>query len=181
MVWLIPLWLVSKPAAAESNAPAVRKVVTVTTNLLSPFFGAYYLDATLRASSRLGVLMNASYFSIDNGDWSTHSGTLGAGLSYYLQGDALRRWYLEANSEFMLSRWRHSPSGNSASLVPGFTVGSVIGYRFVWELGPVVDLAAGAVLMHFPSASVETESGPASFAAFTRLYPAIKLNVGWAF
>ena len=197
MIWLSALWLVTEPAAAEPAAaepaatepaatepvkgPAVRKVVAFSVNLLSPFFGAYYADASLRASNRLGVLLNTSYFSIDNGDWRTHSGTLGAGLSYYFQGDALRAWYAEASSEFMLSRWRHFPSGNSAALVPGFTVGAVVGYRFVWQLGPVVDLAAGAVVMHFPSASVETESGPASLAAFTRLYPAIKLNVGWAF
>jgi hypothetical protein len=174
--------LASKSASAESaKKPTDGKAVTVTTNLLAPLFRAYYLDANLRASQKLGVLLNASYFSIENGVWSTRSGTLGAGFSYYFQGDALRRWYVEASSEFMLSRWRHDPSGSTAPLVPGFTLGSVVGYRFVWELGPVLDLAAGAVLLHFPSARAETETGPVSSDAFTRLYPAIKANVGWAF
>ncbi|HKQ70402.1 MAG TPA: hypothetical protein VJT73_13730 [Polyangiaceae bacterium] len=193
LVWLAPLLLLGpKPAAAEpapapvawvgqAAKPADHRTVTFTTNLLSPFFAAYYLDANLRASNRLGVLLNASYFSIDNEGWKTNTGTVGAGLSFYCQGDALRRWYVEASTEFMLSRWRHDASGKTAPLMPGFTVGSVVGYRWVSEFGPVFDLAAGAVLLHFPSARVDTDAGPISSNAFTRLYPAIKVNLGWAF
>lgn len=183
---LLSIALVQEPRnamAAEPPPPAppAPKALTLSANLLSPFFGAYYFASNLRASSRLGILLNASYFSLENGDWKTHSGTLGAGLSYYLDDTALRGWYLEGFSEFMLSRWRHEPSGSRASVVPGFTLGAVVGYRWIWELGPVVDLGAGAVMLHFPSAHVDTDTGPLASPALTRLYPAIKLDAGWAF
>jgi hypothetical protein len=180
VVPLLPL-LAPRQAAAEPAPRAEGKSVTVTTNVLSPFFGAWYLAANVRASKSVGVLFNASYFSVENDHWKTHTGTLGAGLSYYFQGEALRRWYVEGFSELMLSRWRHEPSGNTAAPVAGFTVGSVVGHRWVWELGPVLDLAAGAVMLHFPSARVETDAGTLSSKAFTRLYPAVKVDVGWAF
>lgn len=168
--------------AVEPAQPhASSKTVVITTNVLSPFFGAYTVDATFRGSRKLGVFANSSYFSIENGDWKTHTGTVGAGVQYYFRGTALRRWYLEGFSELMLSSWRHEPSGNTASLVPGFTVGSVVGYRWLWDFGPVLDLAAGSLLMHFPSARVQTDTGQISSAAFTRVYPGIKINVGWAF
>lgn len=173
--------LMARPAHSAPDAERPVKTVTFTTNLLSPFFGAYYVDATLRASRAFGILLDASYFAIDNGAFRTHTGTVGAGFSYYFQGDALRRWYVEANTELMLSHWRHEPSGNTASLVPGFTFGSVAGHRFIWDSGAVLDFAAGAVMMHFPSARVETDAGPVSSKALTRVYPAIKVNVGWAF
>jgi len=49
------------------------------------------------------------------------------------------------------------------------------------ELGPVLDLGAGVVAIHLPSASVATGAGDISSDPFTRVYPAAKVNVGWAF
>lgn len=174
------LLLGNTPVLAQSSSSR-PKVVTFTTNLLSPFFRAYYLDANVRPSKSVAVLLNTSYFLLEKGDFATRTGTLGAGLSYYFQHDAPRRWYVEASSELMLSHWRHEPSGSAAALTPGFTLGSVAGYRYIWELGPVVDFAVGAVMLHFPSAGVETNAGRISSRAFTSLYPAIKINAGWAF
>jgi hypothetical protein len=192
-IWALPLALMppkaatAQPAAAEppSSQPAKRpadlKTAVITTNLLSPWFGAYTLDASFRVANHWAVFVNSSYFSLENADWKARSGSLGAGLQYYFQGSALRRWYVEGFSELLLSSWRFEPSGNTADLVPGVSWGSVFGYRWVWQPGLVFDLAAGALWMHFPSAHVETDAGGVSSAAFTRLYPAVKLNLGWAF
>jgi hypothetical protein len=179
----VPLVLLPVRLRAAEPPPAMpaRKTVSVTTNVLSPFFGAYYLAANLRASSKLGVMLNSSYFSIDHGDWHTRTGTLGAGLSYYFEGEALSRFYLEAFSELMLSRWRYQPSGNTAPVEAGFSLGSVVGHRWLWQAGPVLDLAAGALVMHFPSAQADTSAGRISSEALTRVYPAVKVDVGWAF
>ena len=68
-----------------------------------------------------------------------------------------------------------------APLVPGYTGLASVGYRFVCKRGPVIDVGAGIVVLHFPSAHVESERTSASSEAFTRLYPGAKLNVGWAF
>jgi hypothetical protein len=79
------------------------------------------------------------------------------------------------------SPWRHEPSGEVSSIVLGVGGNALVGYRFVWDLGPVLDLGAGVVAIHLPSASVATAAGPISSDPFTRVYPAAKVNVGWAF
>jgi hypothetical protein len=186
---LVALVLAAKSALAQPAAvverakpSSQRETVIFTTNLLSPFFGAYTLDASVRASNHWAVFVNSSYFSLENGDWKTHSGSIGAGVQYYFQGEAMRRWYAEGFTELLLSRWRHEPSGSTASsVVPGVSLGSVLGYRWLWEPGLVLDLAGGAVLMHFPSAHADTDAGAIASEAFWRLYPAVKLNLGWAF
>ena len=166
------------PAAAESGD---EKRVAFTTNMLTPLFGAYYLDASLRLSSRFVLLFNTSYLTLSSGDWKTKTGTVGGGVLYHWQGTAMRRWYLEASSELLLSSWRYEPSGDTASIQPGFSLASVIGYRFIWDIGFVLDLAAGVVVLHFPSVDIDAASGPAASHALTRFFPAAKLNVGWAF
>jgi hypothetical protein len=45
----------------------------------------------------------------------------------------------------------------------------------------VLDLAAGIVALRFSGARVDTPSGSATLNAFTEVYPALKVNVGWAF
>jgi hypothetical protein len=81
----------------------------------------------------------------------------------------------------MVSSWRHAPSGGVAPIVLGSTGIAIVGYKFVWDRGPVIDVGAGLVALHFPSAHVDLAGGAVSSEPFTRLYPAVKLNVGWAF
>lgn len=135
----------------------------------------------MRASNHFGVVFNTSYLPLENGDWKTRTGTLGVGLSYYFQGDALRRWYVEAVGEANFSSWRHEPSGKVASVVVGATAVAVGGYRFIWSSGPVLDLAAGVVVLHLASGHVATVDGPVSSGQYNGVYPAAKLGVGWAF
>jgi hypothetical protein len=168
-------------AVEPEGSRAGREALTLQTDLITPFFGTYYLEANARVSNHLGVLFNASNLSLENGDWKTNTGTLGAGLSYYFQGEALRRWYVEAVGEANLSSWRHEPSGKVAPILVGYTGIAVAGYRFIWGCGLVLDLAAGVVVLHLPSARVATVDGFVSSEALTRVYPAAKLNVGWAF
>jgi hypothetical protein len=175
------LLLPPKPVAAEpAESHADPKTATLTTSLVTPFFGAYYLEGNVRASNALAALFNVSYLSLDNEDWTTNTGTVGAGVSYYCNGEALRGWYAEAGSELLLSSWRHQPSGKVAPIVPGFSVAAVLGYRFIWS-GPVLDLGAGAVVLHFPRAQVETATGTTPSDTLTKVYPVLKLNAGWAF
>jgi hypothetical protein len=81
----------------------------------------------------------------------------------------------------MFSSWRHGPSGEVAPIVLGYTGIATMGYELVCNRGPVLDLAAGVVALHFPSARVPLAGGSLSSEAFTKVYPAVKVNVGWAF
>jgi hypothetical protein len=168
------------PAEAEEPRGGTESA-TVTTSLTAPFFGAYEVEATLRASSTVGVLVNGSYLTLTNGDWRMKGGTVGAGINYYPWGSALRRWYVEAVGELMLASWRHEPSRAVAPVHLGYSGIALVGYQFVWDRGPVLDVGAGAVVLHLPGAQVDVADGAASSAAFTRVYPAVKINVGWRF
>lgn len=185
VAFLLPLLRSGTVEAAPDTVPAARKAnresVTLTTSLVTPFFGAYCLEGKLRASSLFGVLLNASYLSLENGDFRARSGTLGAGVDYFFQGDSLRGFYVEAVGELWLASWRHEPSGEVAPVVPGYAGIALLGYQFVFDAGPVLDLGAGAVAFHVASSHVEISSVSASSGAITKLYPAAKLNVGWAF
>jgi len=173
---------VASPAGAGS--PAQHRVA-LTTSLVTPFFRAYVLEATLRVSSAFGLLASGSYLSLQNPKqhaWETHAATVAAGLDYYLPLGAPRRVYLEAVEELVFASWHHRPSGQVAPLGIGNTLIALVGYRYIWPSGPVLDVGAGAVAIHFPRARVElADGGSASSVAFTNVYPAIKLNVGWAF
>jgi hypothetical protein len=169
-------------AAAEPTVPLEPpKNVTIQTDLITPFFGAYLLEANVRVSSHFSVLINTSYLGLKDHDWRARAGTLGAGLTYYFQGQAPRRWYVEAVGEVSLASFRYEPSGEVAPAVFGYNGVAVAGYRFIWDAGPVLDLAAGVVVLHFPSAHVSTPSGELASEAITNVYPAAKASVGWAF
>ena len=167
-------------AAEPEGSRAGRESVTVTASLIAPFFSAYEAEATVRVSNSFGLLFNTSYLTLANDDWKTRTGTVGAGIDYYFLGSALRRWYVEAIGELMVSSWRHEPSGEVAPLVLGYTGLALVGYKFVWDRGPVLDVAAGVVALHFPSAQVDLVGGAVSSQPFIRVYPAVELNVGWA-
>ena len=100
----------AEPAATDARP----KTVALTTSLVTPFFNAYYLDGKFRASSHFALVINASYLRLDNQDWKTKTGTVGAGACYFFGGDALRRWYVEGIGEAWLSSWRYERSGGSA-------------------------------------------------------------------
>lgn len=168
-------------SARPAVAAAEDEQLAITTSLITPFFGAFYLEADLRASNVLGVLLNASYLTLDEADWTTETVTLGAGLLYHWQGTALRGWYVEASSELLFSSWSHVPSSETAPIELGFSVTAVAGHRFVCDFGPVLDVALGLVVLHFPSADLATDDGMLSSPELTRFYPALKLGVGWAF
>jgi hypothetical protein len=156
--------------------------VTIATSLVTPFFGAYYLEGKVRTSSTIALVFNASYLVLDNDDdWRTKSGTAGAGVEYFFQGDALRGFYLEAIAELWLSWQRHEPSGEVAPVELGYAGLAHAGYHFVWDAGPALDLGAGVVAFHLPSARVEVDGAPVTSEALTKIYPAAKVNVGWAF
>jgi len=168
-------------AAGPERARGSRETLTIQTDLVTPFFGAYLLEANVRVSNHFALLFNTSYLTLDNESWESDTGTLGLGLSYYFQGDALRRWYVQAIGEVMLSSWRHEPSGAVAPVTLGVTGVAIAGYRFICSAGPVLDLGAGAVVLHSPSARAEAGDEVVASQALTRVYPAAKLSVGWAF
>jgi hypothetical protein len=153
----------------------------MTTSLVTPFFGAYYLEGKARASRSFAVVLNASYLTLEDHDWTHRAGTLGAGADYFFQGDALRRWYVEAIAEVWLSSSRYAPSGNVAPMGLGTAGIALVGYQFVFSRGPVVDLGAGVVAFHLPSAHVESTGGSVASEPLSRIYPAAKVDVGWAF
>lgn len=175
----------SAPAnAAESppdTPPDDRKRFLVATSLVTPMFGAYYIEGNLRLSDRFSALVNGSRLTLDREDWSTQTNSVGAGLDYYFQGEALRKWYVEAQGELLISSWKHDPSGASASVAFGATGTALVCYRFVSDFGPVLDLGAGVVALRFPGARADTPNGPVTLNAFTHVYPALKVSVGWAF
>jgi hypothetical protein len=172
-------------AATGSEPVAPERRLALTTSLLTPFFGAYLLEGTARSSDSFGLLANTSYLTLENPKddaWKTHAGTVGAGLDWYLPPAVLRRVYLEAIGELVFSSWHYRPTQQVAPLALGYTALAVLGYRYIFAGGLVLDGGAGAVAIHFPSARVALESGgSASSKAFTNFYPAVKLNIGWAF
>jgi hypothetical protein len=169
------------PAAEFEDPRKEREKVTFTTSAITPFFGAYLLESKVRMSNAIGLVLIGSYLVIENDDWKAKSGTLGVGIDYYFQGDALRRWYVEAVGELWLSSQRHEPSGEVAPMGLGYAAFALLGYQFVCELGPVLDLGAGAVLFHLPAAEVDVDGSNVASDAMTRVYPAAKVNVGWGF
>ena len=96
-------------------------------------------------------------------------------------GDALRGWYVEGIGELWCSSWRHEASGELAPVVVGYAGIVLAGYEFVFDAGPVIDLGAGVVAFHAPSARIELDGDALTSRALTRVYPAPKVDVGWAF
>lgn len=173
----------TRPAAAvEAETPRQgRERLTLTTSAITPIFGAYLLEGKIRAASSVAVLVGASYLSMEQDDWKVRAGTLNAGVTYYFGGDALRGWYVEGTGEAWLASWRHGPSKEVAPAVVGYAGTAVAGYQLVCDLGPVLDLGVGAVAFHVPAARAVVAGAPASSGALTRVYPAAKVNLGWAF
>jgi hypothetical protein len=166
---------------AARAASADEKKASIATSLITPFFGAYYLEGKVRASRSWALVLNTSYLTMDNGAWKVRAGTVGAGVEYFFQGDALRRWYVEAIGELWLTSSRHAPSGETAPFGVGTAGIALVGYQLVFDRGPVIDLGVGVVAFHVPGARVELAGGPASSEALTAVYPAAKIIVGWAF
>jgi len=170
-------------SAVESTTSTVaaQDTATVATSLITPFFSAYYLEGKLRASRSVALVLNASYLTLENDGWKARSGTFGVGGDYFFQGDALRRWYVEVIGEAWVSSQRHEGSGAVAPVGLAYAGVALVGYQFVFDRGPVIDVGAGFVAFHLPSAHVDTAGGSFSSQALARLYPAAKINVGWAF
>ena len=166
---------------ATPARPAAPDAVTLTTSLITPFFGAYYVESKLRATKSFDLLFDVSYLTLENGDFETQTFTVGAGPSYHFGGNAARRWFVDVNLELMFSPWRHMPSGEVSPVEVGYSGALLVGYRIACELGPVLEIGAGVVALHFPSTRVTTDTGDVTSDAFTRIYPAPKLAVGWAF
>jgi hypothetical protein len=168
-------------AEPGTEAPVRPRTATIATSLVTPFFDAYYLEGKIRAPGGFAAVVNTSYLSISRGDWTTRAGTIGVGADYFFQGEALRRWYVEAIAELWLVSPRHAPSGAVAGFAPGYAGVALVGYQLVFDRGPMIDVGIGVVAFHLPGATVETASGSVSSQATTTVYPAGKLNVGWAF
>lgn len=174
----------TEPESSDPDATGVpedRERVSLTTSLITPIFGAYYLEANVRLADEWALLVNASSLVLDNADWTTTTGTVGAGVSYNWSGTALRGWYTVAVGEILFSSWEHEPSEQTASIVLGYSAIALMGYRFIWDAGPVVDVGAGFVGLHFPSAKVEVDGETIRSRPMTKYYPAVKAAVGWAF
>lgn len=171
------LFLTFPVLLAPHLASATEPSVSLTTSLVTPFFGAYYLEGKLRAAPSVALVMNTSYLSLEHDDWKTRTGTVGFGADYYFRGTALRGWYVEGIGELAFSSWRHEPSAQVAPVVVGYTGIALFGYELICDAGPVLDVGAGVVALRFPSARVDV----ATREALTRVYPAVKLDVGWAF
>lgn len=177
---ILVLAMVMGMGVAPRRAAAAEKV-SVATNLITPFFGAYYLEGKLRASDSVAVLLNASVLALTHDHWKTRAGTVGAGVDYYFRGTALGGWYVEAIAEAWLASTRHQPSGEVAPLGLGYAGIALVGYQWIFPRGPIVDLGLGVVAFHLRSAGVDLPDGPLSSGTLTRVYPAPKINVGWAF
>lgn len=174
-------WLtLSGPVGASPEQPRAKTNGVVTTSVITPLFGAYYLESHIRIANRLGLVLNTSRLILSDDEWTTTANTAGAGLSYYFRDDAVRGWYVEAIGELWLNSREHDPSGRAARVFGGGVLAEV-GYRFVHALGPVLDLALGAVAVRVPGADVQTATGAASTGAQTLVLPTVKVNVGWAF
>jgi hypothetical protein len=181
---LIPVMLLGPGALAADNRDESHpspKTATVGTSVITPFFGAYLVEGKIRASKNFAASFIASYLSTEKDAWKSRAGTVGAGLDYFFQGDALRRWYVEAIGELWLVSPRHVPSGSVAPMGIGYAVLAVVGYQLVFDRGPMVDLGAGVVAFHLPGATVEAAGGSFSSQANTTVYPVAKISVGWAF
>lgn len=173
---------VRNASATETNeARPERDTVALATSLVTPFFGAYYLEGKLRVSSSFAAILNTSYLTLENDDWKNRAGTVGFGGAYFCQGNAFRGWYVEAIGEVWLSSWRHEPSGAEASLGLGYAGMALAGHQWVFDPGFVLDLGAGALIIHLPGVHAASGSGRVSSEPLTKVYPAAKLNVGWAF
>lgn len=153
----------------------------LATSLITPFFDAYYLEGKVRASDSFAVVANTSYLTLTNEGWKNRAGTLGVGAEYFFRGSALRGWYAEAIGEVWFSSWRHEQSGTVAPLGLGTAGIALVGYQFVLGPGFGVDLGAGVVGVHLPAAYGDVDGVRISSRAFTKIYPAAKINVGWAF
>lgn len=169
-------------AAAEPppKAPAGETFV-LATSLITPFFGAYYLEGKVRVSDSFAVVANTSYLTLASDGWKNRAGTVGVGAEYFFRGNALRGWYAELIGEVWFSSWRHDQSGTVAPVSLGTAGIALVGYQFVFGPGLAVDLGAGVVGVHLPAAHADGAGARLSSPPFTRVYPAAKINVGWAF
>ena len=74
-----------------------------------------------------------------------------------------------------------SPRTQVAPIVIGYAAVAIVGYQFVCDFGPVLDIGAGATAFHVPRAQVPVAGAPVSSDVLTKIYPAAKVNLGWAF
>jgi len=177
------LSLRASPAHAETaREQSPKKSLTLTTNVIAPFFGVYYVEANVVLSKRFSLLANTSYFPLHSGAWRARAVAAGMGLNYNFQDTAPRGWHVEAIAEAIFASWNHEANPDETSpIVVGSSFSALGGYRFVWDAGPVLDLGLGLALVHIPSGTAEVAGEPAASGSVTRLYPGPKLNVGWAF
>lgn len=169
----------ARSATPPSQSP--NESLTLTANIIAPLFGVYYAEGNIRFSRRIGMVVNVNHFSLESAEWTATATALGAGLSYYWQGEALRQWYIESVIEILLAEWRYDGSSNGTSSLLLGTSGSIIaGYRFICDFGLVVDLGVGLTVIHIPSSTAEANGERISPHPLTRLYPAAKVNAGWA-
>jgi hypothetical protein len=165
---------------APERAP--RKSLTVSANVLSPFFGVYYVEANVPVSSRFSLIVNANHFPLHSGPWLARTTAAGAGVNYNFQGTAPRGWHVEAIAEALFASWRHEGSSDETSpIVVGSSFSALAGYRFVCDAGPVLDLGLGLARIHIPSGTAGADGEAVSSGAVSRFYPAPKINIGWAF
>ncbi|MEO7667957.1 MAG: hypothetical protein ABIW57_01375 [Polyangia bacterium] len=180
LLLLVPTIVVSGTGSASAEAPTPERA-SIATSVVTPFFGAYYLEGKLRALHSVAVVVNASYLTLANDGWTSRAGTAGFGVDYFFRGNALRGWYAEAIGEVWLTSRRHEASREVAPTGYGYAGVALAGYQFVWRRGPVLDLGAGVVAFHVPKAAVELGGEFVRSASVNRIYPAAKVNIGWAF
>lgn len=168
--------------AREPPVTAPDELISMSTNLIAPFFGVYPFEANVRLSGRCVLVVNGSRFSLDSGDWRARATAVGAGFSYHLGGTALREWYLEGIAELVFASWHPSRgTRDSSRTVLGSSLSALAGYRLIWDRGLVLDLGLGLARVHIPSGTARIDGQVVASAGVTRYYPAPKINVGWAF
>src|SRR5687768_11775506 len=85
------------PSPAETaREQAHRESLTVTTNVLSPFFGVFYAEANVPLSGRFSLITNVNHFPLHAGAWRARTTAAGLGVNYNFEGSAPRGWHVEA-------------------------------------------------------------------------------------
>jgi len=66
-----------KLAVSDADEPGRANAnVVVTTSVVTPLFGAYYLESNIRLARRWGLVVNTSRLTLADDDWTSTGNTV---------------------------------------------------------------------------------------------------------
>lgn len=170
-------------ALAVAPALAVQKGTSITMNPLSMLFGIISGEVNLSISPNVSVPVNGAYFSMDSGGYDYTIFSIGGGLRYYWEGNAINGWYIGPTLNYAMSEVAYTDifDNKGEVRVGAISFGALVGYQSVWDNGFTLDLGLGVQRLTIPGVEITIDNTTYSSDKVSWTIPQLKLAIGYAF